>query len=41
MNQQDKLMDMIKKVYEDGDPKMQQAIKQAFASAQDKRKGKF
>ncbi len=38
MKEQDKLMDMVKKIYQDGDPEMQKAIKEAFHSAGEKKK---
>lgn len=38
IKEQDKLMDMVKKIYQDGDPEMQKAIKEAFQSADEKKK---
>ena len=41
MGQQEKLLDMVKKIYDEGDPQYQKIIKQAFNNAQDKRKINF
>lgn len=38
MKEQEKLMDMMKKMYQEGDPQMQKVIKEAFEQSQDKKR---